>query len=1221
MGHFYRWNLDQVTALVGFLAIGFIVWGFKPVEAQPVNARQARAADAQLEKQIQDNYSLPVIDAVRLHLWSVFGTVERFGTDLGVSRSAVEQFLGDHRWELPHAPALVLQNKDLSGRNALRVSTGKTASAGDFVSRDGGPANPATDVSIGCDSRAIIVSITCQEPSMERLTANVPTADPLPQEERWFWNGDMVALKKNVFQNDREAIKRLGDKQNSPPETSVLLDDCVVVFLTPVAIGKDRSYLFPAPFVPDPAEWLKETKPPAESRVFLEGAYYAVAVNPNGAVLDVFFDPWDGGTVCPAWRCGALVTTRKDEQSWAVDMRIPWSSLKPNVNEDAVWGVDLARIRRCGASPGEVTRSGQSTLVRYDVPVTEPVAKLRPVPEITVRPLPTREPTMTFPAPNQWEAICPVDEFYDNRTGRRADDVEARVTYDAKRLYVRFDCHERDLGRLRVVTREEELAEYGETNRKCNYLDRREQFGLDWGDYVEVILAPNLDFADRHHGGVFTFLVNSRGDLLERYYDGYGMFNVSPEPEWQSGAKVRVVKADETWSAELAIPLDVLCTMGKVSSRWGLNVHRCRSTHLTGGRETHLCWSPTRPSFEAPGWPVTLRSLRDGRRLGVMRLEPEHVTLAPHPNCPKVAVARSEEAAKARPVRRDHTSDRLGSVCFVDRQHGWAVGGLGTILHTSEGGATWQPQDSGTDFILEKVSFIDRRHGWVVGGWPRDAAVSLYGGMGVILATNDGGRHWSKQLDGEATWLKGVFFLDRDRGWAVGEYGTVLRTTDGGEHWRQITKTGTAAWLYGIAFLDERTGFAVGHDETILRTGDGGRTWTVQPSPVPRRVNGWPSAYRAVAFADALHGWIVGDGGSILETTDGGRSWRLDEIDLPDAAVSLASFEDLAVAPDGAAWATSPVAVVRKRPGDARWGLVRTGQPGWLRGGSFPDAATGWLVGERGLLLNTSDGGRTWSRQRESGRAMGLLYATAHDHHINGGPLSVVSERFDTAYVCCGRGIRAFELGGDYNRNAVAASAMAAGVPVVHSFVEFSWRERDLPHCIAQRYQTYGGIEGIERRLVAMIRTLRPRILVAEQPVTQEGYYAHGVGEVARAQILAFDSAADPRKFPELLELGLKPHAPQKLYIVSNWATEMYRIHPATLRVAASTGEYSKRLGMTFGEAKARSKNCFWGLLDRPLPPKASTGVGPWNLHLKKWRGEIDLPEQNLYDGQKDDLE
>jgi len=305
---------------------------------------------------------------------------------------------------------------------------------------------------------------------------------------------------------------------------------------------------------------------------------------------------------------------------------------------------------------------------------------------------------------------------------------------------------------------------------------------------------------------------------------------------------------------------------------------------------------------------------------------------------------------------------------------------MGRILHTADGGATWQQQTSGTDFLLEKVLFVDRDHGWAVGGWPRDAAVSLFGGMGVILATRDGGKHWTKQLDGEATWLKDICFLDRQLGWAVGEFGTILKTTDGGNHWRQIRKTETTSWLYGVAMLDGRRGFAVGHDETILRTDDGGQTWTLQPGPVPRRPNGWPAAYRAVAFADARRGWIVGDGGNVLATTDGGDSWQPDGVDLPDDAAPLVSFENLTVGSDGMAWAVSPVALLVKRQSDTRWHVVRTGRAptaghsGWLRAASFPDDSAGWLGGDRGLVLHTSDAGQTWTRQRDSGRAVSVHF-------------------------------------------------------------------------------------------------------------------------------------------------------------------------------------------------------------------------------------------------------
>ncbi len=78
------------------------------------------------------------------------------------------------------------------------------------------------------------------------------------------------------------------------------------------------------------------------------------------------------------------------------------------------------------------------------------------------------------------------------------------------------------------------------------------------------------------------------------------------------------------------------------------------------------------------------------------------------------------------------TSDLVG-VSFVDQSHGWAVGHGGTILATTDGGATWSAQTSGTTQLLWGVSFVDQSHGWAVG-------------LGdTILATTDGGATWSAQ--------------------------------------------------------------------------------------------------------------------------------------------------------------------------------------------------------------------------------------------------------------------------------------------------------------------------------------------------------------------------------------------------------------------------------------------------------------------------------------------
>jgi hypothetical protein len=79
-----------------------------------------------------------------------------------------------------------------------------------------------------------------------------------------------------------------------------------------------------------------------------------------------------------------------------------------------------------------------------------------------------------------------------------------------------------------------------------------------------------------------------------------------------------------------------------------------------------------------------------------------------------VQQARLSEVSWSSPAKR---SNALHSVRFsADGQRGWVVGENGTILSTTDGGASWKPQTSGTSNTLFGVQFsADGQRGWVVG--------------------------------------------------------------------------------------------------------------------------------------------------------------------------------------------------------------------------------------------------------------------------------------------------------------------------------------------------------------------------------------------------------------------------------------------------------------------------------------------------------------------------
>jgi photosystem II stability/assembly factor-like uncharacterized protein len=108
----------------------------------------------------------------------------------------------------------------------------------------------------------------------------------------------------------------------------------------------------------------------------------------------------------------------------------------------------------------------------------------------------------------------------------------------------------------------------------------------------------------------------------------------------------------------------------------------------------------------------------------------------------------------------------------------------------------------------------------------------------------------------------------------VGDRGHVLISEDQGRSWEQ-KRTPTRALLTGVWFHDRNLGWAVGHDAVILRTEDGGDTWC--------RVHWAPELERPLLdiwFGDERNGFAVGAYGYLLRSADGGLSWQEETLDL-----------------------------------------------------------------------------------------------------------------------------------------------------------------------------------------------------------------------------------------------------------------------------------------------------------------------------------------------------
>lgn len=148
-----------------------------------------------------------------------------------------------------------------------------------------------------------------------------------------------------------------------------------------------------------------------------------------------------------------------------------------------------------------------------------------------------------------------------------------------------------------------------------------------------------------------------------------------------------------------------------------------------------------------------------------------------------------------------------------------AVGDRGHVLISADEGITWQQSITPTRAMLTCVSFADAGHGWAAGH------------DGVIIATKDGGKTWTRQDGGKDldTVFLDILFIDAQRGFVVGAYGKFLETVDGGKTWTARKISEEDVHFNRIAHDGAAALYLAGEQGTVLISRDLGQTWQRSP--------------------------------------------------------------------------------------------------------------------------------------------------------------------------------------------------------------------------------------------------------------------------------------------------------------------------------------------------------------------------------------------------------
>ena len=213
-------------------------------------------------------------------------------------------------------------------------------------------------------------------------------------------------------------------------------------------------------------------------------------------------------------------------------------------------------------------------------------------------------------------------------------------------------------------------------------------------------------------------------------------------------------------------------------------------------------------------------------------------------------IIASDPAIRAWSQARVPVQSDLAAVHFIDRNNGWACGHDGVILHSADGGRTWTKQ---LDGVLARHAFETYYESRIAAGDKSVAAA-----LDQIKLNFDQGP--------TLPWL-GVWFVDRDKGFVVGSFGDIAMTSDGGMTW--------SPWLEHVDNPDYLELDAIAQvGDQLYAVGEQGTVYvfdSAQQRLVARRTGYTGNLFGLTGNKDLL--LVFGLRGTILRSVDQGKTW------------------------------------------------------------------------------------------------------------------------------------------------------------------------------------------------------------------------------------------------------------------------------------------------------------------------------------------------------------
>ena len=320
-----------------------------------------------------------------------------------------------------------------------------------------------------------------------------------------------------------------------------------------------------------------------------------------------------------------------------------------------------------------------------------------------------------------------------------------------------------------------------------------------------------------------------------------------------------------------------------------------------------------------------------------------------------------------------------GSTCY-------ASGDFGTLLKSTDNGATWQGIVTGLTLDLPRVELAGGSPDHIVVGggcalrrsddggntfsrlpftardqgcaaqlvsfsFPTESTGYVLLAGGRFVATSDGGRSFSRRTTVPAS-ANDLLCTGPRTCFTVG-VGNIQRTTDGGVSWTQVSNA--SATLTRLTAVGPDTLYAVGPFNTVAKSMDGGDSWATSVlSGVPIR------ELTAISCGDELHCLMTtrdnpSQSGPLYRTVDGGVTGTAvtPSSDPAFAVAFVSATRVIAAGGTGSAEVSNDTG--------STWSPVGSRTAGAFATLTAASANIAYSGGSQGALVRTKDAGQTWS--------------------------------------------------------------------------------------------------------------------------------------------------------------------------------------------------------------------------------------------------------------------